>query len=271
VAITSPVLLQDGRVGGGGLPITLANLDYSQTPFDPAEGFGAWARRNGGITCKLDQETSYSCTTGTGLDVSTAMVVNHVLYPYGYISTTEAAFANNWVERDKALAADTDGSLHQVLSGEVVLACQGSFGCGSKMVMEDGYRGEGKLADAQNWVGLAREVLRINYKMDVNYYYLGLVAHHFGAETAAIKYLTEAQELLQSSDRRGQCASMAMIVCDMYDVPNNVAQTLANARALQAYSFDQPDATFAADQPSTPQSAPEQQRPTARVFGVHRP
>ncbi len=76
-----------------------------------------------------------------------------------------------------------------------------------------------KLHAQQDWRGLAQKVIKVGYKFDLSYYYLGEAARGLGMKESAKVYYTKARELSASED--ATCAKAKMIKCDGVDIASS--------------------------------------------------
>ncbi len=75
-----------------------------------------------------------------------------------------------------------------------------------------------KLHALQDWRGLAQKVMKVDYKFDLSYYYLGEAAKGLGMKEPAFIYYAKAREL--SGTEATACAKAKMIKCDDIDIAN---------------------------------------------------
>jgi len=127
---------------------------------------------------------------------------------------------------DAAEAAKTDGSapaapderlyfyseiFEKFGNGEAALACHG---CAGEFVLR-----QGSLREAYaraSWRELALETMKVDYGIDLAWYYLGVAAENLGFAEAAAKYLAEASR--RATGREDSCAASLLISCGGIDI-----------------------------------------------------
>lgn len=99
-----------------------------------------------------------------------------------------------------------DPQFEKFRSGRVELKCTS---CAMNFYWkQDGLR---QLYDKQDWHGLAMQTMKLDYRLDLAYYYLGTAAQKLGFDAAARSYYAEAGKLARSED--AACARARLIKC----------------------------------------------------------
>jgi len=121
-------------------------------------------------------------------------------------------------------------------AGAAKLTCQSRFSCGLREFFSAGDATRDFYAN-QQWAELASNVLRINFKMDINYYYLGRAAEAIGAYRAAGVYYKEALKLSSSEEPDDRCATRKDW-CSGVDLASDVPRRLERVTAMARYQFE---------------------------------
>lgn len=104
-----------------------------------------------------------------------------------------------------------DPEFEKFKAGKAKLAC-GS--CETNFYLKQ--EGLKELYDKQDWHSLALQTMRVGYRFDLAYYYLGTAAMKLGFSAAASSYYEEAGKLAQTEDYA--CAKARLIKCFGIDV-----------------------------------------------------
>lgn len=148
---------------------------------------------------------------------------------------SRSAPPRNWLTggSNERLLADQQGSVEQAQpasplafytpefaafqKGETQLSCESS--CAPLFFLKQG--GFKESHDKKDWRTLAQDVIKLNYKLDLNYLYLSRAAQGLGFMPAANKYLQEARRLSSTEDFA--CAKKTLGGCSGIDVGKETA------------------------------------------------
>lgn len=230
--------LNGGALNIGGKKIELAGV--AAITFGPVtdQSFLGWVDKNGGTIHCRPTARAYQCQTATGLDVGLAMIVN------GAAEATSSAPASY---RDATLAAKQGAAARDsrhtpdwvaFVAGSSKLTCQSHFtSCGLREYFSGGDTMRSLYAN-QQWMDLASNVLRINFKMDINYFYLGRSAEALGAYGAAGAYYNEALKLASSEEREDRCSTHLSEWCSGVDLPSELPRHIERMKDMERYQFE---------------------------------
>jgi hypothetical protein len=98
-----------------------------------------------------------------------------------------------------------DQGLDAFAAGDAALSC-GAACAGAWRQQEPALRG---LYDAAAWRELAKGVIRLNYRQDLGYFYLGRAAEGLGLRSAALGYYRAATALATGPDASARCSATA--------------------------------------------------------------
>lgn len=112
----------------------------------------------------------------------------------------------------KAAMAFYTPELAAFRKGETHLSCEGA--CAAAFVFKQS--GLKASYDKQDWRELAQDVIKLNYRLDLTYFYLAKAAQGMGFAPAARRYQDEARKLNGSEDFA--CAQKAVGGCSGLDV-----------------------------------------------------
>jgi hypothetical protein len=220
-----------------GKAVKLEGMTGALFPPEIISGFKTWIASNGGtVTCMPSQieADAYTCTTSTNLNLSLALAINGAMLSdrsvgrYAYARTATNA---------KYEAVKDDPAFATFLSGDAVLDCQSPLSCGLRLNF-GGSDANNKLYTQEDWVGLAKNVIKIGFKSDVEYFYLGRAAQALLDFPAAVKYYERAEELHQSNNGLDHCAGpLTDTACGSVVLDRDLPQGLANVQRMAAYSF----------------------------------
>ena len=109
----------------------------------------------------------------------------------------------------------------QFKGGDAELSCTGS--CAMSFILKQGTLREQYEKSA--WRELALETLKIGYRLDLAYYYLGMAAKALGFKDAGRKYLNQA--IAASASKDSSCAGGILVKCGELDIRTAAQSALA--------------------------------------------
>jgi hypothetical protein len=241
---TKPVYLS-GAFGGmasgnvvqvGTATFRLQELVPGPAPADDGS-LSAWIQRNGSqLKCGLFGGHA-TCLTPNRHDLSFALVFN------GLATPTDGAYREIHLAygalqlRAAALASGDAKLIQRLLAGNLAPSCHFIFTCGREMSSK-GYVTEQLQFAQQDWASLVHTVMDIDYKFDLNYYYLGRAAEAFGAVQAARAYYIKAAVLYMSTSSDDHCRGHSAPFCGGMDMQTEIQSHLDAMNALIPYVFD---------------------------------
>lgn len=107
-------------------------------------------------------------------------------------------------------------------AGTLELTCKSE--CATPFLLKQGTFKE--LYNAKNWRGLAMETIKVGYRFDLSYYYLGAAAQGLNFGEASRKYFDEAVKLSETKDY--SCANAIFLKCGDIDVVKASTQSLSS-------------------------------------------
>ena len=220
----------------GSSTFELKELAAGPAPADGAPLF-AWVQGNGG-QLKCGQFGGHAtCLTPNQHDLSFALVFNGLAVPRDDAFQT-IHFAYNALQlRNAALASQDAKLIQRLLNGTLAPSCQFIFTCGHEMSSQ-GYITEQRLFAQKDWVSLVHTVMDIDYKFDINYYYLGRAAEAFGAVQAARAYYIKAAALYTSANSNDHCWGHSEPICGGMYMQAEIQGHLGQVNALMQYAFN---------------------------------
>lgn len=109
----------------------------------------------------------------------------------------------------------------QFQNGALELTCTSE--CSAPFLLKQGALKEAH--DNKNWRVLALDAIKVGYRFDLSYYYLGKAAQGLGFNSSAKKYFEEAVKLSESKDE--SCAHGIFLGCGGIDVTQTSRQALS--------------------------------------------
>jgi hypothetical protein len=221
----------------GGLKFNLPDIVPGPAPADGAT-LASWVEQDGGnLKCGpfAGHET---CLTGGGHDLGFALVFNGLAAP-GPSAPREFHLAYDGVQlRNQLLSQDSAGLMHRLIAGNLAPSCQFIFTCGRRMSSASGYGVEQQAFVQQDWAGLVHTIMDINYKMDLNYYYLGRAAEALGAVRAASAYYLQAASLYLRDGDDNHCRGHSEPLCGNLNLEAEIEAHARTAKVLEPYAFN---------------------------------
>ncbi len=89
----------------------------------------------------------------------------------------------------------------------------------------------------QDWRALVESIVSVNYRNDIDFYYLGIAAEAMGAYSAAAIYYQQAAVLAQSANVNDRCSVANGDVCGGIDVLSTVNRKLQAVMQISRFQF----------------------------------
>jgi hypothetical protein len=221
----------------GGAKFSLPDLASGPPPADGA-ALAAWVEHEGGNLKCGPFGGHQTCLTAGGHDLGFALVFNGLAAPAsGAPHEFQLAYAAVQL-RSQLLGQDSAGLMHRLVAGSLAPSCQFIFTCGRRMASTSGYGVEQQAFARQDWPGLVHTIMDINYKMDLNYYYLGRAAEALGAVKAANAYYFQAASLYLRDGDDNHCRGHSEPLCGNLNLEAEIEAHARAIKALAPYAFN---------------------------------